>query len=93
MVRTPEQTMRGLTDTTVPVPAECFCPITYTIMRDPVSTADGFTYERDAIVEWLRVHDTSPMTNLVLPNNKLRPNMEIREKVELVVKSYEMLAQ
>ena len=31
-------------------------------MTDPVSTSDGFTYERAAITEWLRTKDTSPKT-------------------------------
>jgi hypothetical protein len=37
-------------------------PITAEIMTDPVSTLDGFTYEREAITEWLRTKDTSPLT-------------------------------
>src|SRR5437868_3171107 len=30
------------------------CPITQYIMRDPVMTSNGETYERDAIEEWLK---------------------------------------
>ena len=36
------------------MPDEYTCPITSEIMTDPVSTEDGFTYERAAITEWLR---------------------------------------
>lgn len=32
-------------------------------LRNPVVAADGFTYERAAIQNWLSTRDTSPMTN------------------------------
>src|SRR5437868_2157923 len=38
------------------------CPITQYIMRDPVMTSNGETYERDAIEEWLKHNKTSPLT-------------------------------
>jgi hypothetical protein len=37
-------------------------------MKDPVLAADGYTYERTAIETWLSSHDTSPVTNAMLPN-------------------------
>ncbi|KAK9830329.1 hypothetical protein WJX72_011044 [[Myrmecia] bisecta] len=39
------------------------CPITQVLFRDSVIAADGQTYERAAIVEWLDRHNTSPMLN------------------------------
>jgi SUMO ligase MMS21 Smc5/6 complex component len=32
---------------------EIICPITLKIMEDPVIAADGHTYERSAIQEWI----------------------------------------
>jgi SUMO ligase MMS21 Smc5/6 complex component len=32
---------------------EITCPITLRIMEDPVMAADGHTYERSAIQEWI----------------------------------------
>ena len=49
----------------------CICPITAEIMTDPVSTMDGFTYERAAITEWLRTNDTSPFTGAKLESKML----------------------
>jgi hypothetical protein len=48
------------------VPDEFVCPITMSVMRDPVVAQDGHTYEKSAIVRWLRVAErvTSPKTNL-----------------------------
>eukprot|EP00964_Phaeocystis_antarctica_P109730 scaffold74165_cov64-Phaeocystis_antarctica.AAC.4 len=60
------------------VPDDYICPITAEIMTDPVSTADGFTYEREAITEWLRTKDTSPSTGAKLESKALIPNHLVR---------------
>jgi hypothetical protein len=45
------------------------------VMKDPLIAADGFTYEAEAIREWLaNGHDTSPMTNLKMEDCNLIPN-------------------
>ena len=56
---------------------EYTCPITAEIMTDPVSTLDGFTYERTAITEWLRTNDTSPSTGAKLESKRLVPNVTV----------------
>ncbi len=53
---------------------ELVCPITLEVMSDPVVAADGRTYERTAIEDWLSSHDTSPLTNLPLEHKGLRTN-------------------
>eukprot|EP00796_Vickermania_ingenoplastis_P006707 gene6707-4804_t len=63
----------------------CFCPITHELMSDPVRTADGFTYDREAIELWLRHHWTSPLTNLPLHRRDLTPNFECRERVTRLI--------
>ncbi len=52
------------------------CPITYKIMKEPVTTFTGlYTYERRAIEEWFKVgRETEPMTGQTLRNLTLRPN-------------------
>jgi len=57
------------------------CPITAEIMTDPVTTLDGFTYEREAITEWLRTKDTSPTTGATLESKKLIPNHSLRSVI------------
>jgi len=58
------------------------CPITQDIMIDPVLlVGDGHTYERDAISTWLYDHDTSPLTNQVLPDLMLVPNHAVKKMV------------
>tara|TARA_B110000285_G_scaffold19019_1_gene18442 strand:- start:4373 stop:6382 length:2010 start_codon:yes stop_codon:yes gene_type:complete len=53
------------------------CCITYQTMTDPVVDADGHTYEREAIVQWLRVNGTSPMTRRSMSIDELRPNRAV----------------
>ncbi|WJX74419.1 hypothetical protein P8452_58075 [Trifolium repens] len=66
-----------------PVPSFFLCPILQEIMHDPQIAADGFTYEGDAIREWLENgHDTSPMTNLKLSHLLLTPNHSIRLAIQ-----------
>ena len=60
------------------MPDDYICPITAEIMTDPVTTLDGFTYEREAITEWLRTKDTSPTTGATLESKKLIPNHSLR---------------
>lgn len=50
---------------------------------DPVIAADGFTYERYAIENWLLQKVTSPMTNLPLADAVLIPNRVARRAVQL----------
>ena len=47
-------------------------------MVDPVMAADGTTYERRAIQQWLEQHDTSPLTGAKLDHLHLSPNILVR---------------
>ncbi|CAN6208581.1 unnamed protein product [Urochloa humidicola] len=59
------------------------CPISQDIMNDPHIAADGFTYEAEAIRNWLDSgHDTSPMTNMRLEHDELIPNHALRSAIQ-----------
>ncbi|KAM1091564.1 hypothetical protein FF1_019032 [Malus domestica] len=65
------------------VPSFFLCPIFQEVMKNPHAAADGFSYELDAIEEWLRMgHDTSPMTNLRLKHTFLTPNHTLRSLIQ-----------
>ena len=51
-------------------------------MRDPVTCADGHSYERADIERWLATNSTSPRTGARLPNKTLTPNHALRNAVE-----------
>jgi len=64
------------------------CPIAHEIMADPVVAADGHTYERSYIKEWLSEHDTSPMTMKRLKHKKLTPNDAMVKTIQNYYRDY-----
>lgn len=53
------------------------------VMHNPYLAADGYSYELEAIDEWLRTgHDTSPVTNLMLKHKLLTPNRTLRSLIQ-----------
>ncbi|KAH1154592.1 hypothetical protein GLYMA_18G147800v4 [Glycine max] len=64
------------------VPSVFICPILQRIMKNPHIAADGFSYELEAIEEWLQSgHDISPK-NLKLKHKLLTPNHTLRSLIE-----------
>ncbi len=59
---------------------EYICPITHEIMSDPVIAEDGNTYERSAILQWLKEHNTSPITREII-NTKVINNNSMRTQL------------
>ncbi|KXZ43686.1 hypothetical protein GPECTOR_83g298 [Gonium pectorale] len=62
----------------VRLPGSLMCPITQSVMRDPVNTATGHTYERSAIEAWLQGNDVDPMTKERLPHKTLVPAWAVK---------------
>jgi hypothetical protein len=72
--------LQGLDPTNIP--DEFFCPISLDLMEDPVTAADGHSYERREIEAWFGGgHNTSPKTGAVLPNTNLVPNIPLRNLI------------
>ncbi|XP_010443973.1 PREDICTED: U-box domain-containing protein 52-like [Camelina sativa] len=69
-----EKAQNSLSRTLSGPPSHFICPLIKGVMNEPCVAADGYTYDREAIEEWLRVKDTSPVTNLPLPNKNLLAN-------------------
>ncbi|NXP54950.1 WSDU1 protein, partial [Heliornis fulica] len=63
----------------VSVPDEFLCPITRELLREPVIAADGYSYEKEAMENWISTkRRSSPMTNLPLPSLVLTPNRTLK---------------
>ena len=75
------------------VPTEFLCPITLSIMDDPVTMPDGQTYERISIRDALSVSSKSPITKQemkiedAIPNEKLKADIDEYKKTHLPVPS------
>ncbi|GFO31808.1 WD repeat, sam and u-box domain-containing protein 1 [Plakobranchus ocellatus] len=60
------------------MPNEFLCPITQELMKDPVIAADGYTYDRPAILSWMQREQRSPLTNMELASTQLTPNRTLK---------------
>ena len=70
-------------------PDDFICPITLERLVDPVTAADGLTYERNALQGWIDKHAAdqvvlSPATGAPLAHRELVSNAEILEKLASV---------
>ncbi|KAJ4950378.1 hypothetical protein NE237_027210 [Protea cynaroides] len=72
-----ERARDSLPSATLSPPQYFICPILRDVMNEPCVAADGYTYDRKAMELWLKDNDTSPMTNLPLPNKNLLPNFTL----------------
>jgi len=68
-------------DDALAAPSAFICPITQVIMVDPVIAADGHTYERDAIHNWLSSQSRSPLNGTQLQSLTLTPNHNLRSQI------------
>ncbi|KAK7268096.1 hypothetical protein RIF29_20783 [Crotalaria pallida] len=71
----------------IEVPHFFTCPISLQIMKDPVTTITGITYDRDSIEHWLfsnnNVNTTCPVTKQPLPTDSdLTPNHTLRRLIQ-----------
>lgn len=58
------------------------CPITLKIFNDPVIAQDGITYEREAIIQWINQHGTSPLTKIPIYIQQLTSNNTIKDAIK-----------
>ena len=51
------------------------------LMNEPVIAADGYTYERAALQEWLQHSTMSPVTGQMMEHTSFLPNSAIRSTI------------
>lgn len=69
------------------VPQEFICCISQNIMCDPVTTVDGFTYDRNSIERWFNISDKSPLTGLIIESKVLIENNLLKEQINNYLKN------
>ncbi|XP_028169520.1 WD repeat, SAM and U-box domain-containing protein 1-like [Ostrinia furnacalis] len=60
-------------------PHALLCPLSHRLLREPARAADGFSYERRALREWLVAGGSSPLSGRRLRNARLHPNYALRD--------------
>lgn len=68
--------------TSVQTPSEFMCPITMVIMKEPVLASDGYTYEKEAIQQWLQSNTISPLTRAPMRFTDCRPNRALKDAID-----------
>ncbi|CAK7332033.1 unnamed protein product [Dovyalis caffra] len=70
----------------IEIPEYFLCPISLEILKDPVTTITGITYERESIEHWLKTaksNPTCPVTKQSLPkDSELTPNHTLRRLIQ-----------
>lgn len=65
------------------IPEEFICRISMQIMKDPVSTPSGFSYEREYLLEHLRTGNMiDPVTREKCGFEDIRPNNYLKKAIE-----------
>ncbi|KAK4790086.1 hypothetical protein SAY86_017390 [Trapa natans] len=71
-------------DASVTVPSFFRCPISLDLMKYPVSTCTGVTYDRSSIQRWLDSgNNTCPATMQVLSSTDLVPNLTLQRLIDI----------
>lgn len=65
------------------VPEEFICPISLSLMKDPVMSKDGKNFEKKAILDWLNLGNVNcPLTRQPLKPSLLAPNAHLKLKIQ-----------
>lgn len=66
----------------ISIPDAFICPISFTIMENPVMDHEGNSYEKKNILEWLNINKKSPITRNYLDSSMLIPNRSLKNAIE-----------
>ena len=64
------------------------CPITGSIMVNPVILTSGHTYDQNSIIKWFWKKNTDPITNKVVDTTVLIPNHSLRSSINGFIDKY-----
>jgi Mg-chelatase subunit ChlD len=66
------------------IPPDFYCPITGELLVNPVSEPSGHTYEKDSILEWLKIKNESPLTKQPLHSSQLTDNLAMKRSIDSI---------
>jgi len=78
----------------IKIPQRFLCPVTHKIMNDPVIAFDKHTYERNAILEYLKQNHQSPLTNKPCGNDPssmmVFRNLQLKQEIDAFKKVHNL---
>jgi len=63
------------------LPNEFFCPISWELMQNPVTTTSGHSYELNAVTSVLAYHPVDPISRQECDPTQLRPNLALQSLI------------
>jgi hypothetical protein len=66
---------------------DLICPISYSLMYDPVIASDGHNYERKYIESWIKTNPQSPITRQKIKKVCYK-NSKLKSKINFLVKQF-----
>merc|ERR1711964_163749 len=69
------------------IPDEYMCPITTSVMVDPVLAADGYNYEKTALEQWFETSSMSPMTGAQLVHKHANKNFSLQRAIHTYLRT------
>eukprot|EP00882_Tetradesmus_deserticola_P009062 GHRQ01009559.1.p2 GENE.GHRQ01009559.1~~GHRQ01009559.1.p2 ORF type:complete len:194 (+),score=83.78 GHRQ01009559.1:1177-1758(+) len=63
------------------VPPAFLCPISMQVMTQPVVAPSGGSFNRPALMDWIRQHHTDPVSGAPLRSDQVFPNLAMRDLI------------
>ena len=77
-------------ENSIEVPDDFICPITQSIMTDPVvSTKSGVTYDKSAVLESIKARQECPITKVAMAEQDIVPVRSLKNTIQLWQKNHE----
>mmetsp|Transcript_67254 Transcript_67254/g.121141 ORF Transcript_67254/g.121141 Transcript_67254/m.121141 type:complete len:744 (-) Transcript_67254:51-2282(-) len=64
------------------IPSKALCQLSGSMMTDPVSTPDGYLFDRAALEDWTSQHATNPLTGAPLAMNECAERADIQSYIQ-----------
>merc|ERR1711972_1249284 len=75
------------------IPEAFLCPLTHRVLRDPVIAFDGRSYEREAIEEYLKKRNKSPVTGAKAITTMVFPNHDLNSRIIAFIEAQDMASE
>lgn len=66
----------------IQIPSELICPISQTLMKDPITLGCGHTFDREGLDSWARANSTCPTCRINFSNESLVTNWTLKSLIE-----------
>ncbi|KAF8057242.1 PUB24 [Scenedesmus sp. PABB004] len=63
------------------VPAAFLCPLSMAVMTQPVVSPSGGSFDRPALMAWIRRFNSDPLTGAPLRSDQVAPNLALRDLI------------